>query len=59
MVDDLVSMQPFIARAMRVYGDAEPPIERTGMVGAFKISLPADLSRPRPGVPVMAAPDTL
>ena len=33
VVDDLVSMQPFIARAMRVYGDAEPPIERTGMVG--------------------------
>ena len=33
VVDDLVSMQPFIARAMRVYGDAEPPIERTGMIG--------------------------
>jgi D-3-phosphoglycerate dehydrogenase len=30
-----------------------------GMVGAFKISLPADLSRPRPSVPVTAAPDTL
>ena len=33
VVDDLVSMEPFIARALRVYGDAEPPIERTGMVG--------------------------
>ncbi|HET9660463.1 MAG TPA: phosphoglycerate dehydrogenase [Thermomicrobiales bacterium] len=30
-----------------------------GMVGAFKISLPLDLSRPRPSVPVAAAPDTL
>ncbi len=28
-----------------------------GMVGAFKISLPADLSRPRPSAPVMAAAD--
>ena len=26
--DDLVSMQPFIARALRVYGDAEPAVER-------------------------------
>jgi pyridoxamine 5'-phosphate oxidase family protein len=33
VVDDLVSMQPFIARAVRVYGDAEPPIERIGMIG--------------------------
>jgi pyridoxamine 5'-phosphate oxidase family protein len=33
VVDDLVSMEPFIARALRVYGDAEPPIERVGMVG--------------------------
>ena len=33
MVDDLVSMEPFIARALRVYGDAEPPVERVGMVG--------------------------
>jgi pyridoxamine 5'-phosphate oxidase family protein len=31
--DDLVSMEPFIARALRVYGDAEPPVERVGMVG--------------------------
>lgn len=33
VVDDLVSLEPFIARALRVYGDAEPPIERVGMVG--------------------------
>ena len=33
VVDDLVSMEPFIARALRVYGNAEPPIERVGMVG--------------------------
>jgi pyridoxamine 5'-phosphate oxidase family protein len=31
--DDLVSMEPFIARALRVYGEAEPPVERVGMVG--------------------------
>jgi D-3-phosphoglycerate dehydrogenase len=30
-----------------------------GMVGAFKISLPADLSRPRPGVPAITVPATL
>jgi len=33
VVDDLVSLQPVIARALRVYGDAEPAIERVGMVG--------------------------
>ncbi|RSM72175.1 PPOX class F420-dependent oxidoreductase [Actinoplanes sp. ATCC 53533] len=33
VVDDLVSMQPFIARGIRVYGSADGPIERTGMVG--------------------------
>jgi pyridoxamine 5'-phosphate oxidase family protein len=33
VVDDLVSIQPFVARAMRIYGDAEPPIDRIGMVG--------------------------
>ena len=31
--DDLVSMQPFIARALRVSGDAEPAVERVGMMG--------------------------
>ncbi|MHC9293905.1 PPOX class F420-dependent oxidoreductase [Mycobacterium sp. LTG2003] len=33
VVDDLVSMDPFIARAIRIYGDAEPPVERVGMMG--------------------------
>jgi pyridoxamine 5'-phosphate oxidase family protein len=33
VVDDLVSIEPFVARALRVYGDAEPPLERVGMVG--------------------------
>lgn len=33
VVDDLVSLSPFIARCIRVYGEAEPPVERVGMVG--------------------------
>jgi pyridoxamine 5'-phosphate oxidase family protein len=33
VVDDLVSLQPFVARCVRIYGRAEPPIERTGLVG--------------------------
>lgn len=33
VVDDLVSLEPFIARCLRVYGSAESPIERVGMVG--------------------------
>jgi pyridoxamine 5'-phosphate oxidase family protein len=33
VVDDLVSMDPFIARSVRVYGDAEAPIERVGIMG--------------------------
>ena len=33
VVDDLVSIEPFIARSVRVYGEAEPPIERVGMMG--------------------------
>jgi pyridoxamine 5'-phosphate oxidase family protein len=33
VIDDLVSLDPFIARSIRVYGHAEPPIERVGMVG--------------------------
>jgi pyridoxamine 5'-phosphate oxidase family protein len=32
-VDDLVSLNPFIARSMRIYGVARPPVERVGMVG--------------------------
>jgi pyridoxamine 5'-phosphate oxidase family protein len=33
LVDDLVSLEPFVARGIRVYGQAEPPVERTGMIG--------------------------
>lgn len=33
VIDDLVSLDPFIARGVRVYGHAEPPVERTGIVG--------------------------
>jgi pyridoxamine 5'-phosphate oxidase family protein len=31
--DDMVSFQPFIARGIRIYGHADEPIERVGMVG--------------------------
>ena len=33
VVDDMVSFEPFIARGIRIYGDADPPVERQGMVG--------------------------
>ena len=33
VVDDLVSMDPFIARGIRIYGQADPPVERVGLVG--------------------------
>lgn len=33
VVDDLVSFDPFIARGIRVYGRADGPVERCGMVG--------------------------
>jgi pyridoxamine 5'-phosphate oxidase family protein len=33
VIDDLVSIEPFIARCLRVYGIAEQPVERTGLVG--------------------------
>jgi pyridoxamine 5'-phosphate oxidase family protein len=33
VVDDMVSFDPFIARGIRVYGHADQPIEREGMVG--------------------------
>ncbi|MFC7623142.1 PPOX class F420-dependent oxidoreductase [Microlunatus sp. GCM10028923] len=34
VVDDLVSFDPFVARGIRIYGIAEPAVERVGMVGA-------------------------
>lgn len=33
VVDDVVSFDPFIARSIRIYGRANGPIERHGMVG--------------------------
>jgi pyridoxamine 5'-phosphate oxidase family protein len=33
VIDELVSLDPFIARSVRVYGEAEDPVEREGMVG--------------------------
>lgn len=33
VIDDLVSFDPFIARSIRIYGLAEAPVERVGMVG--------------------------
>ncbi|WP_240437602.1 PPOX class F420-dependent oxidoreductase [Sciscionella marina] len=33
VVDDLPSFEPFIARGIRIYGRAEQPFQRTGMVG--------------------------
>lgn len=33
VVDDMVSFEPFIARGIRIYGDADEPVERVGMVG--------------------------
>ena len=33
IVDDMVSQDPLIARGIRIYGDADGPVERSGMVG--------------------------
>jgi len=33
VVDDMPSLDPFIARGIRIYGNAEQPFERVGMVG--------------------------
>lgn len=33
VVDDLVSFDPFVARGIRIYGVADQPHERVGMVG--------------------------
>ncbi|GAA3163169.1 MULTISPECIES: PPOX class F420-dependent oxidoreductase [Nonomuraea] len=33
VVDDMVSFDPFVARGVRVYGEADGPVERVGMVG--------------------------
>lgn len=33
VVDDLPSFDPFVARGIRVYGVADDPVERVGLVG--------------------------
>ncbi|KUO20445.1 PPOX class F420-dependent oxidoreductase [Streptomyces dysideae] len=33
VVDDLDSIDPFVARGVRVYGEADGPVKRDGMVG--------------------------
>jgi pyridoxamine 5'-phosphate oxidase family protein len=33
VVDDLRSLEPFVARGIRVYGEAAQPVERVGMFG--------------------------
>lgn len=33
VIDDLVSFNPFIARGIRIYGQADQPVERVGIVG--------------------------
>ena len=33
VIDDMVSFDPFIARGIRVYGVADPPVQRDGLVG--------------------------
>jgi pyridoxamine 5'-phosphate oxidase family protein len=33
VIDDLVSLNPFVARGIRVYGRAGPPVGRVGLVG--------------------------
>ncbi len=33
VIDDLPSFDPFVARGIRVYGMADGPVERVGMVG--------------------------
>ncbi|WP_410656651.1 PPOX class F420-dependent oxidoreductase [Amycolatopsis sp. lyj-112] len=33
VVDDMVSFEPFVARGIRIYGEAADPVERVGVVG--------------------------
>lgn len=33
VIDDMVSYDPFVARGVRIYGHAEGPTERNGMLG--------------------------
>ncbi|MCQ4123297.1 PPOX class F420-dependent oxidoreductase [Rhodococcus erythropolis] len=33
VIDDMPSFEPFVARGIRIYGIAEQPVERVGMIG--------------------------
>lgn len=45
VVDDLLSLDPFVARGVRVYGTAGEPVERTGLVGpGTYVRITADVS---------------
>jgi pyridoxamine 5'-phosphate oxidase family protein len=33
VVDDMVSFDPFVARGIRIYGRADDPVQRVGLVG--------------------------
>lgn len=45
VVDDLVSLTPFVARGVRVYGTAGEPCARTGLVGpGTYVRITADVS---------------
>ncbi|MBA2248499.1 MAG: PPOX class F420-dependent oxidoreductase [Chloroflexia bacterium] len=55
VIGDMVSFDPFIARGIRVYGHAEAPVERVGMVGPgifMKITPTVSLSWNMAGEPV-------
>lgn len=34
VIDDMVSFDPFIVRTLRIYGEADSPLERDGLVGS-------------------------
>src|SRR5688572_26869447 len=45
VIDDMVSFDPFIARGIRVYGEATGPVERVGMIGpGFYIRITPSIS---------------
>lgn len=55
VIDDLVSLNPFIARGIRVYGHADGPVERVGITGPgiyLKITPTISWSWNMDGVPV-------
>jgi pyridoxamine 5'-phosphate oxidase family protein len=46
VVDDVLSIEPFVARGIRGCGVADPPVERIGMVGpGFHMGVTPTLDR--------------